>query len=249
MTSVRLKLDFILKFPQLPVDNKRIWVSFFKKALSQCGDGRFYDRYFKGTPNKDYTFSVVFPGPKFQGDVVELAENRMSVLFSADDRKRTGLIFFQAFIQMKEKVFPMPDGNYMILKKIIQLPEKLITSDRVVFRTATGGGLVIRKHDKETNRDRFFSFEDEGFAEQMREVLGYQARDAGFSIEDGRAVEFTPIQCRKVLVKQWGVLVDAICGVFELRCKPELLQYFYQAGVGSKHSSGFGMLEIVTEDN
>ena len=80
MTSVRLKLDFILKFPQLPVDNKRIWVSFFKKALSQCGDGRFYDRYFKGTPNKDYTFSVVFPGPKFQGDVVELAENRMSVL-------------------------------------------------------------------------------------------------------------------------------------------------------------------------
>ena len=181
--------------------------------------------------------------------MVELAESRMSILFSADDRKRTGLIFFQAFIQMKEKVFPLPDGNYMILKKIIQLPEKLITSDRVVFRTATGGGLVIRKHDRETNRDRFFSFEDEGFAEQMREVLGYQARDAGFSMEDGRAVEFTPIQCRKVLVKHWGIFVDATCGVFELHGKPELLQYFYQAGAGSKHSAGYGMLEIVTEDN
>ena len=246
---MRLELSFSLKYPGLPVDNKRIWISFLKNCLSKSGDGRFYRQYFEGTSPKDYTFSVVFPGPKFQGDTVELAESRMSVLFSADDRKRTGLIFFQAFIQMKEKVFPLPDGNYMILKKIIQLPEKLITSDRVVFRTVTGGGLVIRKHDRGTNRDRFFSFEDEGFAEQMRDVLGYQARDAGFSMEDGRAIEFTPIQCRKVLVKHWRVFVDATCGVFELHGKPELLQYFYQAGLGSKHSSGFGMLEIVTEDN
>ena len=173
MKSVRLKLDFVLKYPQLPMDNKRIWISFLKKALSQCGDGRFYDQYFGGTQNKDYTFSTVFPEPKFQGETVVLAENRMSMFFSADDRKRTGLIFFQAFIQQKGRMFPLPDGNHMILKKIVQLPEKLITSDRVVFRTVTGGGLVIRKHDRETNRDRFFSFEDEGFAEQMREVLGY----------------------------------------------------------------------------
>ena len=68
-------------------------------------------------------------------------------------------------------------------------------------------------------------------------------------MEDGRAIEFTPIQCRKVLVKHWRVFVDATCGVFELHGKPELLQYFYQAGLGSKHSSGFGMLEIVAEDN
>lgn len=247
MKSVRLKLDFVLKYPQLPVDNKRIWVSFFKKALSQCGDGRFYDCYFSGTPNKDYTFSVIFPKPKFRGELIDLEENRMSMIFSTCDRKRTGLIFFQAFIQAKEKVFPLPEGNYMILKKIIQLPEKLITGDRVIFRTVVGGGIVIRKHDRATNRDRFFSFEDEGFKEQMREVLGYQAKDAGFSAEDGRSIEFIPIQCRKVLVKQWGILVDVTCGVFEMHGKPELLQYFYQAGVGSKHSLGYGMLELVTE--
>ena len=246
---MRLKLDFVLKKSQIPVDNKRIWVSFFKKALSQCGNGKFYDQYFSGTPNKDYTFSVAFVDPKFRGETIILAENRMTMLFSADDRKRTGLIFFQAFIQAKEKEFPLPDGNGMILKKIVQLPEKLITSDRVTFRTVTGGGFVIRKHNRETNKDSFFSFEDEGFLDQMKEVLGYQAKDAGFSLEDGAAVKFTPIQCKKVLVKQYSIYVDVTTGIFELQGKPELLQYFYQAGIGSKHSMGYGMLEIVAENS
>ena len=59
----------------------------------------------------------------------------------------------------------------MKLEKIIQIPEKLITSDRVVFRTTVAAGFVIRSHSKETNKDRFYSFEDEGFSAQMKEVL------------------------------------------------------------------------------
>lgn len=249
MKRVRLELSFVLKNAKLPVDNKRIWVSFLKKALTQCGSGRFYDRYFNGTPNKDYTFSIILPKPKFQGNTIILEENTMKMIFSADDRKKTGLIFFQAFIQAKETVFPLPDGNNMVLKKIIQLPEKLITSERVVFRTVTGGGLVIRKHNRETNKDQYFSFEDEGFTEQMKEVLGYQARGAGFNFKDGESVEFIPIQCKKVLVKQLGINVDVTCGIFELQGNPELLQYFYQAGMGSRHSMGYGMLEVVAESN
>ena len=244
---MRLELYFTLKNPELPIDNKRIWISFLKTCLSKSGGGRFYNQYFEGTPNKDYTFSVILPRPIFRDDIIKLDENSLKIRFSSDDRKRTGLIFFQAFIQAKGKEFALPNDNTMILKKIVQIPERLITSDRVVFRTTVGGGFVIRSHNKETNKDRFYSFEDEGFSAQMKEVLKYQAVNAGFKEEDGEKIKFEPIRCRKVLVKQYGILVDTTCGVFELHGNPELLQYFYQAGLGSKHSMGYGMLDVLSE--
>lgn len=244
---MRLELRFLLKYPSLPVDNKRIWISFLKNCLSKSGDGKFYKKYFEGTLAKDYTFSMILPNPIFRDNSIAIDKKSLKMMFSADDRKKTGLIFFQAFIQAKGKEFPLPDGNAIKLEKIIQIPEKLITSDRVVFRTTVGGGFVIRSHNKETNKDRFYSFKDEGFSSQMKEVLKYQAVNAGFKEEDGEKVEFELIRCRKVLVKQYGILVDCTCGVFELHGNPELLQYFYQAGLGSKHSMGYGMLDILSE--
>lgn len=244
---MRLELSFELKKSRLPADNKRLWISFLKHALSRAGDGRFYERYFSGTPQKDYTFSIILPGARFQGEDVFLSDNSMKLLFSADDKKKTGLIFYQAFIAQKNREFPLPDGNSMLLKKIVQLPEKLIMGNKAVFRTTLGGGIVIRQHDRKTNKDKFFSYEDEGFCEQMRQVLGYQAREAGFSEQDGKDIKFTPLQCKKVLVKQWKIWVDVTCGTFMLEGKPELLQYLYQAGLGSKHSMGYGMLDFLTE--
>lgn len=244
---MRLELSFDLRKSQIPTDNKKVWLSFLKHALSQAGGGRFYDQFFSGTPSKDYTFSIVLPAPRFQGETVFLEKNSLKMLFSADDRKRTGLIFYQAFISQKNREFPLPDGNAMTLKKIVQLPERLITDNKVLFKTVVGGGLVIRRHNQETNKDWFFSFEDKEFYEQMREVLGYQAKDAGFSEEDGRNIKFTPIKCKKVLVKHFGIFVDCTCGIFLLEGKPELLQYLYQAGAGSKHSQGFGMLDVIAE--
>ena len=43
---MRLELRFLLKYPSLPVDNKRIWISFLKNCLSKSGDGKFYKNLF-----------------------------------------------------------------------------------------------------------------------------------------------------------------------------------------------------------
>ena len=91
---MRLELSFSLKYPRLPVDNKRIWISFLKSCLAKSGDGRFYKQYFEGTPTKDYTFSVILPNPKFQENIITFDKNSLKIMFSADDRKKTGLIFF-----------------------------------------------------------------------------------------------------------------------------------------------------------
>lgn len=244
---MRLELIFEIEQLELPKDNKSIWISFFKKCLTICGNGQFYDRYFGGTKQKDYTFSVIMPNPRFADEKILLDGHQIKLLFSSDDGNKTGLIFYQAFISAKQKRFPLPEGNGLVLKRINQMREKLITSSRVMFRTVVGSGLVIREHNKETNRDKFFTFMDEGFENQFKQVLGMQAEEAGFPAEAGRNLIFKAVQCKKVLVKQYGIYVDTTIGIFEVEGDVDFLQYLYQAGMGSKHSMGYGMLDIVAQ--
>ena len=157
---MRIELLFELEHAELPKDNKSIWISFLKNVLFSCNKGKFYDRYFSGTNVKDYTFSVILSKPQFGGEKILLEDRWVKMIFSADDRNKTGLIFFAAFIQAKKRKFPLPDGNLMVLERVRQLREQLITSSKVVFRTVTGGGLVVREHNKETNKDKYYTLKN-----------------------------------------------------------------------------------------
>lgn len=137
----------------------------------------------------------------------------------------------------------------MILKHIRQCGEQLITSSKILFRTVIGGGLVVREHSRETNKDKYYTFQDTGFDENLKRVLKVQAEEAGFSECVAESVKVTPVQCKKVVVKQYNTWIDTTVGVLEMEGNPDLLQYFYQAGMGSKHSMGYGMLDIISQEN
>lgn len=246
---MRVELIFELQRAELPKDYRSIWISFLKNVLSDCNNGNFFNRYFSGTNQKDYTFSILLSKPQFVGEKVLLENQQVKMIFSADDKRKTGLIFFAAFIQAKEKRFPLPEGNTMVLKHVRQRNEQLITGSRVIFRTVTGGGIVVREHDQETNRDKYYTCQDEGFQENLHRIMKIQAEKAGFSGELAERIVMMPIQCRKVLVKYYDTYVDVTVGSFVLEGDPDLLQYFYQAGFGARHSAGFGLLEIVSQEN
>lgn len=233
----------------MPKDNKSIWISFLKNVLSKCNKGKFYESYFSETNSKDYTFSILLSKPKFVGEKVLLENNQVKMIFSADDRNKTGLIFYAAFLEAKNRKFPLPEGNAMSLKRIRQIREQLITSSKVVFRTVTGGGLVVREHDREKNRDKYYTYKDLGFDKQLKQVLKIQAKEAGFSENLVEDLIMKPIQCRKVVVKNYGVYIDVTVGIFRIEGNPDLLQYFYQAGIACRHSMGYGLLDIVAQED
>lgn len=244
---MRVELIFELNKPELPKDNKSIWISYLKKVLTDCNGGKFFNRYFLDNKMKDYCFSVIFPNPVFEKRKIILQEPFVKMIFSADDRNKTGLIFYSAFIAAKKKKFMLPDGNSMILKSIRQLREKLIVNDRAIFKTVTGGGLVVREHDKQKNTDHYYTFSEEGFLERAEEILKVQAIGAGFSERAAAGIRIKPLQCKKVVVKQYEIYVDVSVGTFQIEANADILQYFYQAGIGSKHSMGYGMLELVCQ--
>ena len=245
---MRIELLFQLEKPELPKDNKSTWISYLKHVISQCNDGKYFDRYFSQKRSKDYSFGLVLSKPVFGDEKIILSDTNIKMIFSASDKNKTGMIFFSAFIGDKGKKFRMPDGNAMVLKSIRLLKEKVITSRQIIVKTVVGGGLVIREHDRSSNKDIYFTVNDDQFVEKANNTLKIQSKEAGFSDEISDTLNIQPLNCKKVVVKQYGVYVDVSIGLFQLEGDEELLQYFYQAGLGSKHSMGYGLIDIVSQD-
>lgn len=241
---MRFYLTFELEKNSIPKDYRRVILSYIKKSLSEILDGRYYSQYFKDNIQKDFCFSLKLPKAKFAKDEIILEDNSIKVLFTSDDRQKTGLLLQQAFMKQKNKKFLIPNQNSITLKQIHQQREQKITSSKVIFKTY---GLCVRDHNKETNKDNHYVYSDEKFNEQLKVVLKNQISPAGFSKDIVDSIKFSPINCKKVLVKHYDTYVDTTVGSFLLEGNPLLLQYLYDVGMGSRNTM-FGYLDLVTQD-
>jgi len=136
----------------------------------------------------------------------------------------------------------------MVLKKITQKREVNIERSKIILKTVTGSGLCVRQHSRTDNKDTYYVYNDDGFLEQLQLVLGEQALNAGFLKQQVQHINFKPVSCRKVVAKHYGAYIDLTVGMFAMEADPKILQYFYTAGMGSRHSSGFGLVDLVTDD-
>lgn len=241
---MKFELIFELKHSKYPTDYRRVILSYTKKALSEVADGKYYEKYFKDTVEKDFSFSVQFPKAKFEKNNIILDDNKIKVLFTADSKNKTDYLLQQSFIKQINKPFLIPDNNSMTLININPKREKKITNSKVIFKTY---GLCIREHNKETNKDIHYVYSDEKFNEQLKVILTNQVKEAGFSEEIINDIKFIPLNCRKVLAKHYDVYVDTTVGTFFLEGHPCILQYFYNVGLGSRKTM-FGFLDLVTQD-
>ncbi len=241
---MRFYLTFELEKSSLPKDYRRIILSYIKKSLTEILDGRYYSQYFKDNIQKDFCFSLKLPKAKFTKDEIILEDNSIKVLFTSDDRQKTGLLLQQAFMKQKNKKFLITNQNSITLKQFMNKEKQKITSSKVIFKTY---GLCIRDHNKETNKDNHYVYSDEKFNEQLKVVLKNQISQTGFSKDIVDSIKFSPINCKKVLVKHYDTYVDTTVGSFLLEGNPLLLQYLYDVGMGSRNTM-FGYLDLVTQD-
>lgn len=245
---MRLCLILELKESFLPIEYRRVILSYIKNAISKCNEGKYYDDYFKDTNQKDYCFSVVLPKSKFNKDKILLEKNEIKIILSTESKSKTSLILFSAFIAQKNKSYPLPDNNNMTLKSINTEKEQIITNSKAIFKTTIGSGLCVRNHIKENNTDKYYTYNDQEFREKLKVVLYNQAIKLGIKEDEALNINVNPIQCKKVVVKHYRRYIDTTVGMIEIQGNPRLLQYFYDTGIGSRKSSGFGMLDLVTQD-
>src|SRR3712207_7728236 len=84
--------------------------------------------------------------------------------------------------------------------------------------------------------------------QKLKVVLVNQILNAGFTKKEADDIKVNPIQCKKVVVKHYKRYIDTTTGLFEIQADNKILQHFYDVGIGSRKSIGFGMIDLVTQD-
>ncbi len=244
---MRFKIELELKNEHLPLDYRPAVISLFKHSLTLYEDGKYFSNYYELGKVKPFTFAVVIPNSTFTKEFILVPRKKIYISFSTSDMG-TGIVFFNALMMQKNKSYPLAYGNVIIVKNILIEKEYIITTNtiEVIFRSP----LCVREHNKEMNRDIYYSYEKEGFNEVLNKILEVQIASSNtlptFILE---GFSMIPVDCKKTVVKHHSQFIEVTIGAFKLTGNIALLNYLYSNGIGSRKSSGFGMFEVMRKEN
>ena len=237
---MRLSLNFDLENEHLPIQYRERVLSFIKLSLSEYSIDYFKESYNnKDNTIKPYTFSVFFKSPEFKEDEIIINNKKLDINLSIADYEAS-IILYNAFNQQKNKKFSL-NRNSWTLKNISMLMEKKISSNEIIIKFMSP--LVVRS--RQNQKDFYYSFEYKEFLDILKINIEEQLSITNFpkNIVDTFCLE--PIKAKKVIVKFYEKKMETSVGIFKMSGDKELLKYLYEAGLGSRHSAGFGMFEIV----
>ncbi|GMQ64160.1 CRISPR-associated endoribonuclease Cas6 [Vallitalea maricola] len=240
---MRFKVELQLKKNYLPLDYRPAVLSLFKHSLTKYENGKYFTTYYEIGKEKPFTFAVGIPNSKFNKEKILVPPKKIHITFSTGDLG-TGIIFFNSLMLQKGKYYPLANENGMVIKNILIEKESVITTNtiEVIFMSP----LCVREHNKENNKDIYYSYEKKGFNQVLNKILKFQIDDSNTlstSILDGFSM--VPIRGKKTVVRHHSQFIEVTVGVFHLTGNIELLKYLYKNGIASRKSSGFGLFEII----
>lgn len=245
--KVKINVKFNLKNNKLPYEYRKAIISFYKNILSKYNDGEWKDKFYKNKNpiQKKFAYSFYLPDAKFLEDAIELGHNFFYLNISTYDYE-TGILLYNAMLNQKDTEFPLAFENAMKIEKINFQLNKPFNKSNIKIRMLSP--LCVREHDKETNTDKYLTFEDENFINVLKNTIEYRTKDIPeikpWMIED-LEISFDRKEVKKVITTHYGVKFPATIGCLNLKGHPYLLNYLYCAGIGSRTSSGYGHFKLV----
>lgn len=241
---MKILLQFKLKNNKLPIDYRRVILSFFKKALSEIADGKYYEKYYFKPERRNFSFAVNLPNPKFSKSEITLGKNEFRITFSTSD-KMTGFVFMSAFIKQKGNNFSAPLGNVFILTNISQIGDKTASSSTALVKMLSP--LCIREHSRDENKNSYYSVASESFEKKANKIIQEQLIESGFDDERVKGFFIKPLNSKKTVVFHYGNYIECSLGEFVLNGDKAIINYLLQSGIGSRKSAGFGLPILVAE--
>nr|WP_294669384.1 CRISPR-associated endoribonuclease Cas6 [uncultured Ruminococcus sp.] len=241
---MKILLQFQLKNNKLPIDYRRVILSFFKKALSEIADGKYYEKYYFKPERRNFSFAVNLPNPKFSKSEITLGKNEFRITFSTSD-KMTGFVFMSAFIKQKGNNFSAPLGNVFILTNISQIGDKTASSSTAIVKMLSP--LCIREHSRDENKNSYYSVASESFEKKANKIIQEQLIESGFDDERVKGFSIKPLNSKKTVVFHYGNYIECSLGEFVLNGDKAIINYLLQSGIGSRKSAGFGLPILVAE--
>ena len=239
---MRLSLEIELENEKFPKDKNRVILSILKKALEDY-DKEYYDKLYADPSRKDFTFSMYMGrGCEFLRDEIVIPDKKIILNFSFYE-PYDGLMFYNALVGFRGKKHPIAE-NSAAVKNIWVRNEKPILLENVVFKALSP--VVVRDHNGDNKKTWYYSLNEQKGREIFIRNLECQIVDkfgdaAKYDLKD---MEFE-FKSKDVRVKNYSIDILSNIAIMKVSAKQYILDYIYKAGVGSKRSMGFGMLEIV----
>lgn len=237
-------MKYILKFEleknKFKADYRRVFISFFKKAITNYMDGIFYkELYDSGTYKKSLVWTVKFSNPKFQNENLILNSNQITMTIKVTDMQ-TALIYYSSLLGLKNCKFSVDTDNTMTLKSIKLLKENKITGNFAVFRIFSP--ICLREHSKENNKDWYYTYENEKFKQALYNSIKI---DISHSANEIDKLEFDFSRLKKVIVLAFEQKIHTTIGLLAIKGDNLILNHINNFGIGSRKNSGFGLVETI----
>jgi CRISPR-associated endoribonuclease Cas6 len=243
---MRIKVEFETKTEFLPLEYRRKFVSYLKSSFKEYNEDLYIELYEKGHTQKSFCFSIYFLSEvDISNEGITLNSKRFIVWFTTRE-VLMGIHLINTFMVRNNKWRPLADcENSLKVTSITKVPEYPIKANEISYKILSP--IVIRDHDERNGRDWYLTYEDEQFdavwkrnlKSELKNTLG---RDVS---QDVDALKLKPIQLRKAVVLNYGIYIPCTLGSFVLNGEEYLLEYLYQAGLGSKRALGFGCLDVM----
>jgi CRISPR-associated endoribonuclease Cas6 len=239
--AVRLQLNFSLSGNTLPIETRRMFLSYFKHALSQY-DADYEQTLYDGSAKmKNMTFAMYFPIAAIKAESVALRAPKMSVTLSTPDLGM-GIMFHNALLKQEGQPYTYKSHEMTLLsQRLLNTPT--IFTQRI--RAKTLSPILVRTKT-EDHRDIYLTNDAPEFLQRLNEIIEARIRILeptllNAYLSSGITIEAS--QLKKVVVKHYGQTIDGNKGTFEIASSPEILNFIYQSGLGSRCDFGFGCFE------
>ena len=237
---MQITIQFIKEELSLPIAVNETIQGLLYKALSEdfSYSTKIHEsgRRFDGRKYKLFTFGE--PKGKYEirgGNIVYLEGMRLSV-------RSVDPYFIQLLFSYFTKRNQVHIGKNIVQVGEIKLSDDRIFENRIVIRTLSPITAYVTDENGYTV---YFTPEDQNFydgivANARRKWSSVYGDDKAFSLKISRAENAKYI---KRATRFKSTFITAWHGTFILEGAPQVLDFLYQSGLGSKNSQGFGMFE------
>ncbi len=267
-TCLKIGVVFRINGAKMPVIYRHRFMSLIKEAL-QRADPEYKEVLYPpegvslSKKAKNFTFNISLPPRReirkerflvddsieIEDIVFHFPDDSTASMFVCSPDYRLITALYNGMLKIRE--YDFKNHITLVLERVFMLKTKKITADEVVFKTHA----PVLVEDEAGNP--VLPFELKRFQAHLNAIQDRLLKDIrGYGLK--RELIFIPIKIKKQVVKHTlsgfrektgkpFMVFTCFEGTFRLSGEPQDLQAIYEAGMGLRRGQGFGMVELLTQ--
>jgi CRISPR-associated endoribonuclease Cas6 len=241
---MKLKIDVYPKYDTKTVSIPKAYrsniLSLFKEAFKQGEYGEeFYKRNYEKNISKPFTFSTYFPNLKqSENHFFDFGSEFFTIYYSTSD-----FSFLARLYEGIKAIKGFSPFTFPVTYKLTLLEDREVFSETMIYKTMSP--IVVREFEG-GKTSGYLLPNDDNFSKNLKYAIkNYNHYFDNISARALSEMEIEPLKTNTTKVFFKEHLIPCTNGLIKITAHPLVQKMIYNAGLGSRRSQGFGMLEVI----